>query len=149
MVRTLCFFVMAGFFAVQAGQGDDPWQAKELIQPSALAAGLNTGDKPPIFYVGFPILYKGGAHIAGATLAGPCSKAEGLDALKKAVADLPRGQKLVIYCGCCPFVKCPNIRPAYKALHEMGFSKLEVLMVETNLHTDSKGISSRRKARQS
>ena len=45
--------------------------------------------------------------------------------LKKAVADLPRGKELYIYCGCCPFVKCPNIRPAYTALHEMGFTNVK------------------------
>jgi len=107
------------------------------MQPKELAAELKSTEKKPlIFYVGFPVLYRGGAHIAGAVLGGPCSKAEGLEELKKAVSDLPREKELVIYCGCCPFVKCPNIRPAYRALHEMGFSRLKVLMIETNLHTD-------------
>jgi hypothetical protein len=120
-----------------AAQTSDPWQTSELMQPKALASELQSNQpKPSIFYVGFPVLYKGGAHIAGATLAGPCSKAEGLEQLKKAVNSLPRDKELVIYCGCCPFVKCPNIRPAYKALHDMGFSQLKVLMIETNLHTD-------------
>lgn len=119
-----------------AAQTSDPWQVKELLQPKELAAELQAKQSAPIFYVGFPVLYKGGAHIAGATLAGPCSKADGLEGLKKAVNDLPRDKELVIYCGCCPFVKCPNIRPAYKALHDMGFSQLKVLMIETNLHTD-------------
>ena len=108
------------------------------MQPKELAAELQTKAeaKPPIFYVGFPVLYRGGPHIAGAALTGPCSKAEGLAELKTAVGNLPRDQKLVIYCGCCPFVKCPNIRPAYQALHEMGFSHLKVLAIETNLHSD-------------
>jgi hypothetical protein len=52
------------------------------------------------------------------------------------VASLPHDKELFIYCGCCPFIKCPNIRPAYSALHEMGFSKVKVVMIETNLHTD-------------
>jgi thiosulfate/3-mercaptopyruvate sulfurtransferase len=116
----------------------DPWSDTEIVQPKVLADVLSSADgaKPPVFYVGFPVLYRDGAHIATATLAGPCSKAEGLEALKKAVQNLPHDNELYIYCGCCPFVKCPNIRPAYSALHEMGFSNLKVVMIETNLHTD-------------
>ena len=114
----------------------DPWSANEIVQPKQLADRLEAHEKPPIFYVGFPVLYRNGSHVAGAALAGPCSKAEGLDALRKAVAELPRDKEIFIYCGCCSFVKCPNIRPAYSALHDLGFKQVRVLMIETNLHTD-------------
>jgi rhodanese-related sulfurtransferase len=114
----------------------DPWTDKEIVQPKVLADRIMAGDQPLVFYVGFPTLYRNGAHVSGAILAGPCSKAEGLEALKKAVAALPRDKEVSLYCGCCPFVKCPNIRPAYSALHEMGFSNVKVVMIETNLHTD-------------
>jgi thiosulfate/3-mercaptopyruvate sulfurtransferase len=49
---------------------------------------------------------------------------------------LPRSTNLVIYCGCCPFEKCPNVRPAFTALNGMGFKKLRVLILPTNLATD-------------
>lgn len=91
--------------------------------------------QPAIFYVGFPVLYRA-AHIKGAALAGPCSKPEGLASLRKALDPLPRDREIVFYCGCCPFQKCPNIRPAYKAAADLGFSRIRVLMLETNLHTD-------------
>ena len=128
-------FLLLAAFAFFDGT-TDPWNAKEIVQPKTLADSIQAKEQAPIFYVGFPTLYRNGSHIAGAVMAGPCSKAEGLDALKKAVTDLPRGQELYIYCGCCPFVKCPNIRPAYAALHEMGFTNVKVVMIETNLHTD-------------
>jgi hypothetical protein len=126
----------------------DPWSAQEIVQPKVLADRLQAKEKLPVFYVGFPTLYRNGAHVAGAALAGPCSKAEGLEALKKAVTELPRDKELFIYCGCCPFVKCPNIRPAYSALHDLGFSKIRVVMIETNLHTDwiEKGYPSEKPA---
>jgi len=114
----------------------DPWPDKEIVQPKTLADRLQAREQVPIFYVGFPTLYRNGAHILGAILTGPCSKTEGLKALKKAVAEIPHDKELFIYCGCCPFVKCPNIRPAYTALHEMGFTNIRVVMIETNLHTD-------------
>ncbi len=127
----------------------DPWTANEIAQPKTLAGRLQASERPPIFYVGFPVLYRDGAHVAGAALAGPCSKAEGLKALKKAVAALPHDKELFIYCGCCPFIKCPNIRPAYTALHDLGFTNVKVVMIETNLHTDwiEKGYPSEKTAR--
>ena len=42
----------------------------------------------------------------------------------------------VIYCGCCPFEKCPNIRPAYTALNGMGFKRLRVLVIPADFATD-------------
>ena len=139
--------VLLTTFALFAA-AQEPWSDKEIVQPKTLADRITANKQAAIFYVGFPTLYRNGAHIAGATLGGPCSKAEGLDALKKAVAELPRDKELFIYCGCCPFVKCPNIRPAYSALHELGFSNVKVVWIETNLHTDwiEKGYPSEKAA---
>jgi len=110
----------------------DPWPERVLMQPADLVA---MKPQPAIFYVGFPVLYRA-AHIPGAVLVGPCSKAEGLELLTKALRPLPRNREIVLYCGCCPFQKCPNIRPAYQAAASLGFSNVRVLGIETNLHTD-------------
>jgi hypothetical protein len=32
--------------------------------------------------------------------------------------------------------KCPNIRPAYQTLKELGFSHVRVLNLHTNFHVD-------------
>jgi hypothetical protein len=113
----------------------DPWSAGELLQPAGLAKAIQSGKAPIILSVAFPVLYKG-KHIVHAINAGPTSKPEGLEALKDAVAKLPQDSDLVIYCGCCPMVKCPNIRPAYRTLKELGFTHVRVLSLATNLHTD-------------
>lgn len=117
--------------------GNAAEHGERLIPPEQLASELRASEKPPItiFFVGFPVLYKGG-HIPTAVLAGPASKAEGLHALKSAAAPLSRNSRLVIYCGCCPFSKCPNVVPAYTALHDMGFKHVQILHLETNFHTD-------------
>jgi hypothetical protein len=127
-------------FTPSANSQNDPWSPGELLEPDTFAAQLKSNSAPTIFYVGFPVLYKG-AHIKGAQLAGPCSKPDGLAALNKLAGKLPRAKELILYCGCCPFDRCPNIRPAYKALRDAGFTKLKVLHIATNLHTDwaSKG----------
>jgi hypothetical protein len=49
---------------------------------------------------------------------------------------VPKDADIVLYCGCCPMVKCPNIRPAYRALREMGFQHVRVLNIATNMHED-------------
>jgi hypothetical protein len=49
---------------------------------------------------------------------------------------MPRSTNLVIYCGCCPLEKCPNLRPAFIALHEMGFTNLRALILPTSFAVD-------------
>jgi hypothetical protein len=86
-------------------------------------------------YVGFRALYRPG-HIPGATFHGPASDAAGLADLKQWAATQPKGAPLVVYCGCCPFEQCPNVVPAYRALREMGFTKLRILLLPTSFEVD-------------
>jgi thiosulfate/3-mercaptopyruvate sulfurtransferase len=119
----------------------NPWSASQVIQPADLARELGKGVKPEIVCVGFDSLYHD-AHISGAAYYGPASKPEGLESLKKWAKDIPRGQRIVLYCGCCPMDRCPNIRPAFQALEEMGFTHLQVLSIPQDLRRDwvSKGF---------
>ena len=115
----------------------DAIPASDLMQPKELAQELKgpNGAAESIFYVGFPNLYAG-AHVKGAILAGPASKPAGLDELRRAAASVPRSNPVVLYCGCCPFEKCPNVRPAYRLLKSLGFAQVRVVRIDTNLHTD-------------
>jgi thiosulfate/3-mercaptopyruvate sulfurtransferase len=112
--------------------GTDPWTDNDLIQPEQASKDLHTA---LFIHVGFPVLYRS-VHITGSVFAGPGSKEEGIADLKKAVAGQPRTREIVLYCGCCPFDKCPNIRPAFAALHEMGFTHVKAMVIPTNLKTD-------------
>lgn len=105
-----------------------------LIQPKELAAGLSS--KPAIFHVGFNTLWRNGKHIPGAVYAGPGARPEGLDALKAAVAKLPRDRQIVIYCGCCPWDHCPNVRPALALLQQLGFTHVHALYLAQNFKTN-------------
>ena len=106
-----------------------------LVEPADLAKQLQSNKAPTVICVAFPALYHG-KHIPKAIYAGPGYKPEGIAVLKQAVAKLPKDTDIVIYCGCCPMVKCPNYRPAYAALKEMGFKQVRVLDVPTNMHED-------------
>ena len=115
----------------------DPWKSSELLEPPVLAQALQSSrtNPPVIIAVAFPVLYNS-KHLPKAIFAGPGSQPQGIDALKTAVAKLPKDSDIVLYCGCCPMEKCPNIRPSYTALKEMGFTKIRVLHVPTNMATD-------------
>jgi len=115
----------------------DPWLESDLLEPSELASVLRSSSAkaPHILCVAFPVLYRS-KHIQHAVFAGPGSKPEGIQALKKAVGGLAKDSDIVLYCGCCPMEKCPNLRPAFRALKEMGYTKVRVLRIPTNMHTD-------------
>ena len=106
------------------------------VEPKDLAAQLEAaGGKPVLIHVGFAVMYRG-KHIPQSIYAGPARNAEGLEALKKAVANMPRDREILLYCGCCPWDMCPNIKPALAALREMGFTRVKALMLPTNFATD-------------
>jgi thiosulfate/3-mercaptopyruvate sulfurtransferase len=141
-VLIVLFAASATFVSVPAIRGDekqssDPWTSAQVVQPADLARELGdkNGTPPTVVYVGFRTLFAGG-HIPGASFHGSASTEQGLAELKKWADALPRSTNLVIYCGCCPFDKCPNIRPAFTAMNNMGFKKLRVLVLPTNFATD-------------
>jgi len=113
------------------------WAAEApQVQPGDLAAQLTGhGAKPVLFHVGFNVLYRN-RHIPGSIYAGPGNKPEGLELLKQEAGKLSRDREIVLYCGCCPWDHCPNIRPASELLRQMGFTKVRVLFVPTNMKVD-------------
>jgi thiosulfate/3-mercaptopyruvate sulfurtransferase len=108
-----------------------------LMRPDELAGLLSKSNRPrpTLIYVGYHSLFVG-AHIQGAIFAGPDSKPEGIEQLKAVVRNIPRQHAVVVYCGCCPFDRCPNVRPAFRTLKELGFEHVSVVHLPTNLHTD-------------
>jgi hypothetical protein len=134
-LRFLAVLLLAA--ALGVGQQADPWKTTDLISAPDLAAVLQSkdGKRPIILATPFPVLYRS-KRIPGAKWAGPGGKPEGIETLKKAVEGLPKDSDLVLYCGCCPMKQCPNMRPAFRALRELGFTKIRVLDIPTNMHTD-------------
>jgi len=56
--------------------------------------------------------------------------------LKQELDKLPRDANVVVYCGCCPFAVCPNIRPAFALLNEMKFKNQKLLNLPKNIKVD-------------
>jgi hypothetical protein len=109
-----------------------PWTDSNLIEPSVLAAMLakSPANSPVIFNIGAVEDIKGAKHI------GAVSTADNMKTLKSNVSALPKNTAIVIYCGCCPFTKCPNIRPAFLELQKLGFTNVKLLNMPVNLKTN-------------
>jgi 3-mercaptopyruvate sulfurtransferase SseA len=131
LIAPLLFFGMAAEPAMAA---TDVIPTSALIQPAQLANELKAAP-PTILQVGFGKLYQQ-AHIPGAIYAGPTNSEPGLAVLKTEAEKLPRDATVVIYCGCCPWNRCPNMDAAYTTLKAMGFSKLRALYIADNFGKD-------------
>jgi thiosulfate/3-mercaptopyruvate sulfurtransferase len=117
----------------------DPWTKAQTIQAADLAKELSDSKSAPtVVFVGFKRLYASG-RIKSAQYHGTAGSEEGLKELTAWAAGIPRTTNLVIYCGCCPMEKCPNIRPAFKALQGLGFKNLRVLLLPQDFATDWAG----------
>ncbi len=108
-----------------------------LINPDELAKLLASpkGQKPLLIHVGFHVLYLQG-HIPGSEYFGPGSDANALHRLRDRVQSLPLTKFIVIYCGCCPWDHCPNLKPADDALRALGFTNVKALYIPNNIATD-------------
>lgn len=106
------------------------------VQPAELADLLGkSGDKPLLIHVGFKKLYEQ-AHIPGSEYLGPGKDDGALAGLKQRVATLPKSTPIIVYCGCCPWVRCPNVQPAYDTLRDLGFTDVRVLFISENFGAD-------------
>ena len=56
--------------------------------------------------------------------------------LRLELAKLSPDAQVVIYCGCCPFNHCPNIRPAFNLMNEMKFERHKLLNLPKNIKVD-------------
>lgn len=108
----------------------------QLIEPEELVKVLSSkGEKPQLIHVGFHVLYLQ-AHIPNSEYLGPARDPAALEQLRARLKSLPRNKLIVIYCGCCPWDHCPNVKPAHDALAAMGFTNIKALHVADNIATD-------------
>ncbi|RFM25681.1 rhodanese-like domain-containing protein [Deminuibacter soli] len=110
----------------------DPWKPEQLMEPAALADVLksNTATKPLVICVG------PSGVISGSVETGPAGKPENLTKLKNLLVSQPKNREIVLYCGCCPFEHCPNVRPAFTLLNDMHFAHPYLLNLSHNIKTD-------------
>ncbi len=124
--------VFAVACVVQAGGQAGSIPTSQLVSPEDLVKTIQTGkQKLLMIQVGSHVLYQQ-AHIPGSEYIGPASSEAGLQQLRKRVDPLQRKKSIVLYCGCCPWSHCPNVKPAVDALQAMGFTNVKVLYIADN-----------------
>ncbi len=111
--------------------------ANAQITPQALVRIMQSNQRAKllILNVGPRVLYAQ-AHIDGAEFIGPGSDPRAIEVLKTRVKSEPKAKQIVLYCGCCPWDRCPNIKPAFAELKKLGFTNVKVLYIANNIGTD-------------
>jgi thiosulfate/3-mercaptopyruvate sulfurtransferase len=135
-IPVIIFFAFVAFFT-SCGQGSssnqkEAWTQSQLLEPADLAKTLNNtqASQPYVFCIGPQAVIKGSIDI------GSTREQENLDAFRERLNKLPKDANIVIYCGCCPFDKCPNIRPAFELLNKMQFKNQKLLNLPRNVKVD-------------
>jgi len=128
-VIVLALLSVSAVFAFQASSTP----VSRLINPDELVKILQApkGEKPLMIQVGSHVLFQQ-AHIPGSEYIGPASSESVIQQLRKRVEALPRNRFIVIYCGCCPWGHCPNVKPADDTLRAIGFTNIRVLYMSDN-----------------
>ena len=118
--------------AVHAQTVKEPWTDSQLMATQELADQINASDKtkPLIINIGPQAVIKGSVDV------GPGKEKSNIKNLEETLAKVDKSKEVVIYCGCCPFEKCPNIRPAFNQLKEMGFTNAKLLNIPKNIKAD-------------
>ena len=129
LVVALSAFAMKG---ITMQQGPETWTQAQLMPPAELARSLKEGSKVTTY------IYNIGpsGYIKNSIDIGEGREKPNIEKLKKAVSGLPKDARIVIYCGCCPFKNCPNVRPAFKMLSDQKFTNHKLLNLPNNLKVD-------------
>ena len=112
-------------------QTPENWTSKQLTEPSVLATILKeTKDVPMMFSVGPDAVIPNSIDI------GMVKDEKNLAKFQEQISKLSKSTNILIYCGCCPFEHCPNVRPAIALLQSMQFTNYHLLDLPNNIKTD-------------
>lgn len=137
MIKKVSFktALLAAFLSITTGaavaQTPENWTSKQLEQPADLARNIKENKDLPIIISVGP-----GAPIPHSVNVGMVNNAEGVSKLKTQLNGVAKNKKVVIYCGCCPFDHCPNVRPAIDVLKELKFTDYRLLNLPNNVKKD-------------
>jgi thiosulfate/3-mercaptopyruvate sulfurtransferase len=108
-----------------------------MLAPAELAKRIDDvkAGKVLVLYVGPELLYAQG-RVPGARQLPETGTAAGREALTRTIRETPQETEIVVYCGCCPYGPCQNVRPASEILRASGRTNAKYLDLPTNFKTD-------------
>jgi thiosulfate/3-mercaptopyruvate sulfurtransferase len=121
----------------QAAPLETPPPLGPMISPAELAKRLDEvkSGRVAVLYVGPDMLFDQ-ARVPGARRLPEAGTDAGYQALVAQIAATPKDTEIVVYCGCCPYRSCQNVRPASKAIRASGRTNAKYLDIPTNFRTD-------------
>jgi hypothetical protein len=128
-----CILILHALFVSQKTSAQNPvnWTNDQLLQPSELAASIKDNKETSVIFSIGP-----GAVIPHSKDIGMIKEEENMKKFKAELENLPRDTSVIIYCGCCPYEHCPNVRPAIELLKEMKFTNYKLLDLPHNIKID-------------
>ena len=132
-INFIILFCILAIFLSCEGIAQNPvnWSNDQLLQAADLSRTLKANkDLPVIFSIG------PGSIIPHSKEIGMVREAENLAKFKEQLSKLSKNTKIVVYCGCCPYEHCPNVRPAIQVLKDMKFTNYKLLDLPHNIKVD-------------
>ncbi len=125
-------FAVCTLFSISAfAQKPINWTAEQLLEPAVLARDIqNKKNTYTIINIG------PGAIIPGSVDVGATDNAAALGRLNNELKKLKKDAPVVVYCGCCPFAYCPNVRPAIDMLKNQKFTNYKLLNLPKSIKAD-------------
>jgi len=132
-VQFALILIISGLSSWQKAYAQAPinWTNDQLLQPSDLAATLKDNKEMPVIFSIGP-----GAVIPHSKDIGMIKEEENMKKFKAELENLPKDTGIIIYCGCCPYEHCPNVRPAIQLLRDMKFTNYKLLDLPHNIKID-------------
>lgn len=125
-------FCLFSFFSYSSNaQNPVNWTKGQLLEPAELAKNLLAEKGVPLIFSVGP-----GASIPHSIAIGTASDKVNLENFEKQLIPLSKDESIVVYCGCCPFEHCPNVRPAIDLLKKLHFTNYKLLNLSHNLKAD-------------
>ena len=130
-LKLLFLFLLTVTSLQSFSQATENWTKGQLIEPAQLAQRLKDNDTSLLIISVGP-----GALIPRSVAVGPAQEKENLLQLKNELKEKNKDGEIVIYCGCCPFEHCPNVRPTIDLLQQMKFTNYKLLNLPHNIKAD-------------
>jgi len=132
-IKLALILILSGLFSWRTTFAQNPvnWTNDQLLQPSDLAATLKDNKEVAVIFSVGP-----GAIIPHSRDMGMIKEQQNMKKFKQELENLPKDTSIIIYCGCCPYEHCPNVRPAIQLLKDMKFTNYKLLDLPDNIKID-------------
>ena len=133
LVGCALVLVISGLLSGRTASAQAPinWTNDQLLEPSDLATTLKDNKEVPVIFSIGP-----GAIIPHSKDMGMIKDEENMKKFRQELENLPKDTSIIIYCGCCPYEHCPNVRPAIQLLKDMKFTNFKLLDLPHNIKID-------------